>query len=341
MCLQIHRPQKGRRTQLCFGEPGAGKQSRLGYELLDRDGSTHDEHTIHARVKRVSSTEFSARFDPGDASLSPRRYRWRAVSQWSGAACPLAPPAARRKSSRRRAQRAAARTADPCSDSAPDHGDARFRLHPVALVGCRDSLPHLVFNGSRERPMVALTFDDGPSPYTDDMLSILRRHHARGTFFEIGDQIPGNEGITRDVYRSGSELGNHSLHHEDRPGTASMRETNRHIKDATGFRPCLFRPPGGDHGGSVVSDAAGLGMNTVIWDVDPMDWSLPGSDAIYQRVVNNTQPGSIILLHDGGGPRGETVSALPRIIETLRARGYRLVTVSRLLGQRLIWRPVR
>jgi len=87
----------------------------------------------------------------------------------------------------------------------------------------------------------------------------------------------------------------------------------------------------------VVADAHGLGMTTIIWDVDPSDWATPGADAIYSRVVSHTRPGSIVVMHDGGGNRSETVAALPRIISTLRDRGYRFVTVSKLLHQRMIW----
>jgi peptidoglycan/xylan/chitin deacetylase (PgdA/CDA1 family) len=78
-------------------------------------------------------------------------------------------------------------------------------------------------------------------------------------------------------------------------------------------------------------------MSTVIWDVDPRDWSTPGTSAIYSRVVGATRPGSIILMHDGGGNRSQTVAALPHIISTLRGRGYKMVTVSKLLGQRTVW----
>jgi peptidoglycan/xylan/chitin deacetylase (PgdA/CDA1 family) len=82
----------------------------------------------------------------------------------------------------------------------------------------------------------------------------------------------------------------------------------------------------------LISEARGMGMNTIEWDVDPTDWSTPGTDAIYSRVVSQTKPGSIILMHDGGGPRGQTLAALPRIIHTLRARGYKFATVPDLLG---------
>jgi peptidoglycan/xylan/chitin deacetylase (PgdA/CDA1 family) len=82
-------------------------------------------------------------------------------------------------------------------------------------------------------------------------------------------------------------------------------------------------------------------MTTVIWNVDPRDWSTPGSDAIYSRVVSAARPGAIVVMHDGGGNRSQTVAALPRIIRTLHGRSYHLVTVSRLLHQRTIWGEVR
>jgi peptidoglycan/xylan/chitin deacetylase (PgdA/CDA1 family) len=82
-------------------------------------------------------------------------------------------------------------------------------------------------------------------------------------------------------------------------------------------------------------------MTTVIWDVDPTDWSTPGTGVIYSRVVGSTRPGSIVLMHDGGGNRSQTVAALPHIISTLRGRGYSFVTVTKLLHNRIIWGPAR
>ena len=166
------------------------------------------------------------------------------------------------------------------------------------------------------------------------MLSVLKHHHAKGTFFEIGQQVSKESAA---VVKAGHELANHSYHHESYPSRSSMAATNSRIKSATGFEPCLFRPPGGAYNSRVVGDARALGMTTVIWNVDPRDWSRPGSDAIYSRVVSATHPGSIVVMHDGGGDRSQTVAALPRIIKTLRGRGYRMVTVSKLLGQRTIW----
>ena len=87
---------------------------------------------------------------------------------------------------------------------------------------------------------------------------------------------------------------------------------------------------------SVVSAAARNGMSTVLWDVDTRDWRLPGAGAIYNRVVGGAHPGAIVVMHDGGGNRAQTLAALPHIVSTLTARGYKLVTVTRLLGERFV-----
>jgi len=100
----------------------------------------------------------------------------------------------------------------------------------------------------------------------------------------------------------------------------------------------VFRPPYGDYDQAVVHTAASLGLATVTWDVDPSDYTLPGVAAIEQRVLAQVRPGSIVLSHDGGGPRGETLSAYPAIISALRARGYRFLTVPQLLGLRSVYR---
>jgi peptidoglycan/xylan/chitin deacetylase (PgdA/CDA1 family) len=129
--------------------------------------------------------------------------------------------------------------------------------------------------------------------------------------------------------------------------------TRDRIRAASGYTPCLFRPPGGGLKRSSRVDAAAkvaktsavaiaahkLGMTTVLWDVDPQDWGTPGTGAIYSRVVSATNPGSIILLHDGGGDRSQTIAAVPGIIHTLRSHGYHFVTVPQLLHQKPIWAP--
>jgi peptidoglycan/xylan/chitin deacetylase (PgdA/CDA1 family) len=143
----------------------------------------------------------------------------------------------------------------------------------------------------------------------------------------------------RQILAQGSELGDHTMDHVEYPGYAQIAGAARRIEAYTHFEPCLFRPPGGAVNEGVVASAGSLGMRTVTWDVDPQDWSTPGTEAIYANVVGHAQPGSIVLMHDGGGPRGETLAALPRIVDTLRDRGYRFATVTELLGGRIIYRP--
>ena len=323
ICLQIHKPKHDFMRQLCFGKGPKGADDTLGYAVLKPDKSVRRWVGIDAPVKRSNGHSVEATFRPGAAHLHPGGYRWRVVSQWTGSKCPSTPQTSRRVAKR-----------DPCFDRAPNGHDARFELHDVQPVGCKDSGPSPVYSGPRKGKRVALTFDDGPSPYTPKVLSILQKHHVRGTFFEIGEQVSS---ASRAVVKAGEEIADHSYRHETDPSRSSMAATNAAIRRATGFEPCLFRPPGGAFNSRVVGDARALGMTTVIWDVDPRDWSRPGTSAIYSRVVSATRPGSIVLMHDGGGDRSETVAALPHIIRTLRGRGYHFVTVSKLLGQRTIW----
>ncbi|HEX8959660.1 MAG TPA: polysaccharide deacetylase family protein, partial [Solirubrobacterales bacterium] len=232
-----------------------------------------------------------------------------------------------------------AAASEGCEESLPAAGFRAFRLRPVRPVGCTGGTAGLVRNGPRNRKVVALTFDDGPSTYTPGFLSVLRREHVHATFFEVGQEIRGRAGTVRRILREGDEIGNHTMHHGFYPGYADLAATDALIRGVTHFEPCLFRPPGGAVDSSVVAAAGAAGLKTVLWDVDPVDWSTPGAGAIYSRVVGAAQRGSIILMHDGGGNRSQTLAALPAIIATLRARGYAFDTVSELLGQRMIYSP--
>jgi peptidoglycan/xylan/chitin deacetylase (PgdA/CDA1 family) len=340
LCLHLHRPGSSQVRQLCFGPKDHGKDV-LGYAKLHGDGSVKSFERLRARVERRGPRSISARFRAHAAGLNPHVYFWRYLSHWRGRPCDRGSPSSGNRARRGTVpgHRADRRATERCLDQAPSRRWAKFRLHPVQPVGCTAG-PGLVRNGSRGRKRVALTFDDGPSGYTPKILKILRHEHAKGTFFEVGAQVPGLASTSRKVIESGNELGNHSMRHESRPGSASMAKTSRRIRKATGFAPCLFRPPGGGYDSRVLGDAHRLGMTTVIWDVDPTDWSTPGAGAIYGRVVGATRPGSIVLMHDGGGNRSQTVAALPRIIHTLHGRGYRFVTVTKLLHQRTIWGEV-
>jgi peptidoglycan/xylan/chitin deacetylase (PgdA/CDA1 family) len=120
-----------------------------------------------------------------------------------------------------------------------------------------------------------------------------------------------------------------------------LASTLRAIRALSGYTPCVFRPPYGDYDAEVVRVARALGLAMVLWNVDPADYTLPGTAAIEQRVLAQVQPGAIVLSHDGGGPRGQTLAAYPAIIRALRTRGYRFVTVPQLLGFHPIYRRCR
>jgi peptidoglycan-N-acetylglucosamine deacetylase len=204
-------------------------------------------------------------------------------------------------------------------------------------TGCTHGGASFVTHGSEKRKRIAIGFDDGPSDYTPQVLRVLRRFDAHATFFEIGQETSGRAEIMKKILRQGNEIGNHTMHHEANAPTASLHETNRLIRQATGFRPCDFRPPDGAVNSGLVSRAHALRMTTVNWDVDPRDWAEPGVSAIASNVIDHAHNGSIVVMHDGGGNRSETVAALPAILSHFSGRGYKFVPVEELLGHHFIY----
>jgi peptidoglycan/xylan/chitin deacetylase (PgdA/CDA1 family) len=313
LCLALSRGGSAGERRVCVGGPKAHR--RVGTETVDGVGKPVDSGAARATVKRPDPRKLVIALVPGDAGLAPGRYSWRLLE--SGG-CRV----------RRR-----------CAVSLPPTGGLAFRLRPVRAVGCSGGSAGLLSNGPRERKVVALTFDDGPSEYTPGFLDVLREKSVPGTFFEIGQEMPGRESTMHRILAEGDEIGDHTMNHVEYPDYSQIAGAAAAIEADTRFRPCLFRPPGGAVDAGVIASAGSLGMRTVTWDVDPADWTNPGSGAVYSRVVGAVQPGSIVLMHDGGGDRSGTLSALPSIVDTLRSRGYRFATVSELLGYRLLYRP--
>jgi peptidoglycan/xylan/chitin deacetylase (PgdA/CDA1 family) len=313
LCLGLSRAGREGERRLCLG--GRKAHKRIGLVVVNGSEKPTATGSVRAQVKRPDPDKLVVSLEPTAAELQPHRYRWRVI-QSNGCAPGL-----------------------HCAQSLPAQGTYVFRLRSVRAVGCTGGSTGLVTNGPRDRKVVALTFDDGPSEYTPEFLQVLREKEVHATFFEVGQEMPGREDTMRQILAEGDELGDHTMNHVEYPGYDQIAGAAARIEADTHFKPCLFRPPGGAVNESVVATAASLGMRTITWDVDPRDWSLPGSGAIYSNIVSHAQPGSIILMHDGGGPRSETLSALPQVIDTLRARGYRFATVSELLGYRIIYRP--
>jgi peptidoglycan/xylan/chitin deacetylase (PgdA/CDA1 family) len=209
--------------------------------------------------------------------------------------------------------------------------------------GCR-SRGQVAYRHGPHLREAAIGFDDGPVALTPAFVRMLERAHARATFFMIGEQVTAayREMLLREL-RDGDVLGDHSFTHPDllrsRGVRTQLSATIRAIRSLSGYTPCVFRPPFGSYDQSTVRTAQSLGLATVLWNVDPADWARPGMQAIERRVLAQVQPGSIILSHDGGGPRAETLAAYPSIIHGLRARGYRIVTIPELLGFRPVYVP--
>jgi peptidoglycan/xylan/chitin deacetylase (PgdA/CDA1 family) len=202
--------------------------------------------------------------------------------------------------------------------------------------GCTSAHGAVVTAGSR-RADVALTFDDGPSfNQTPAILAILNRLHARATFFEEGQHVRGREALMNEILASGDEIGNHTYDHPRYPGNGELASTDRLIREATGFEPCLFRPPYGLIDSKVSAAARRNRLEMVLWSLDSGDDHHPGAAAIRATTLAEARPGSIVLMHDGGH-HPQTVRALPGVIRGLRARGLRLVTVTTLLGGRFLY----
>jgi peptidoglycan/xylan/chitin deacetylase (PgdA/CDA1 family) len=196
----------------------------------------------------------------------------------------------------------------------------------------------IVTGGVPHHRVIALTFDDGPSPYTPQIVGELVRLHASATFFVVGQQLTYFSAGVRDELRHGFEVGDHTQNHAwlIRLGTAAqyfqIDSVASRVRRLGAPAPTLFRPPYGAYDAATLSVLRRLKMLAVLWSVDPGDWRRPGTAAIIAGVLSAARPGAIVELHDGGGDRSETAAALPAIIGALHRRHYRLVTVSELLS---------
>jgi len=185
-------------------------------------------------------------------------------------------------------------------------------------------------------PYIAMTFDDGPSAtLTPKLLDILAAHHIKATFFVIGENVVQHPEVVARAAREGHEIGNHSWSHpnfgkmSDDGVRSQVQRTDDAIKGATGARPTLLRPP---YGSITARQKRWIhdqfGYQIILWDVDPYDWKRPGPSVVRNRILKETQPGSIVLSHD---IHPGTIEAMPSTFDALEAKGFRFVTVSELI----------
>jgi peptidoglycan/xylan/chitin deacetylase (PgdA/CDA1 family) len=196
--------------------------------------------------------------------------------------------------------------------------------------------PYVRVAGAQHKEL-ALTFDDGPGPYTPQVLSVLRREQVPGTFFEVGVSLHYFHAGTSEIVADGYPIGDHTLDHAAMSHLSPSGQQNQLLQQSKLIArygapfPRLFRPPYGLWDNETLAILRKYRMLMVMWTVDTSDYREPGVKAIVHTAVSGARPGAIILMHDAGGNRSETVAALPRIIRALRARGYKLVTVPKLL----------
>ncbi|WP_157260918.1 polysaccharide deacetylase family protein [Patulibacter minatonensis] len=324
------RLQGGAGRRICLSVSRHGREAhracvvRRGSALTLRstgigaDGLPTGWHATDATVSREDGRSLRVRGLPKDlVGRATGPVRWYATTGWEGSTnCP---------------------EGRPCADRAPATGSQGYVVRRAVQAGCVASGPTLVTRGPA-RKEVALTFDDGPWTLTSQFLDTLKRLDVPATFFMIGQQVGAKADLLRRMVREGHALGNHTWSHATVAGggMGQITSANDAIERAVGFRPCLFRPPGGARGGTLDGQLSSLGMIDVLWTVDTNDWKLPGTAAVASR-AGGAPAGGIVLMHDGGGPRGGTLAAIPSIVKHLRARGMKLVTVPELLGLKPRW----
>ncbi len=189
-----------------------------------------------------------------------------------------------------------------------------------------------------EEKIIALTFDDGPHrTYTADVLDVLNKYQAKATFFIVGQNAEKNPELISRMYDEGHELANHTYTHPLKTNVSNLMkeidQTNETLYSITGFKPTLFRPVEGQFSDAMIDAIAKEGYKVVMWSwhLDTLDWKSPGVHRIVNTVLKGVKAGNIVLFHDGGGNRAQTVKALEQILPELEKQGYRFVTVSELL----------
>jgi peptidoglycan/xylan/chitin deacetylase (PgdA/CDA1 family) len=331
LCLLVKRPANASISGLlCVIPPRPGHTSpRLVYQQVTH-GVAGPAHVVSATVTRPSTRELTTTFTPSVyGSTTYDSFRWQVRTTLRPPACTPVKP-----------------NAVGCLALFPAKSQVA-KLHTPQLVGCMPGGPDYVTNGSRSVHEIALTFDDGPWYDTPQFLDILEHDQVPATFFQIGEQVPVYGGVggavDRRILADGDMIGDHTWNHADVSGGGSfaadeIAQAAHAIKAATGFQPCLFRAPGGAVSGGLESEARSMGFTTIEWDVDPRDWATPGTASIYHTVTSTAHNGSIILQHDGGGNRSQTLAALPQEIAFFKRQGYKFVTVTQMLGQRLLYK---
>jgi peptidoglycan/xylan/chitin deacetylase (PgdA/CDA1 family) len=196
--------------------------------------------------------------------------------------------------------------------------------------------PYIRIAGAQHRE-IALTFDDGPGPFTPQLVAELKRLHTPATFFEVGTTESDFHAGTSQILAAGFPVGDHTQTHAALSQLSAAGQESQISRAAATLGkwgvpyPRLFRPPYGLWNKTTVSLLRKYRMLMVLWTIDTSDYTRPGVDRIVHTVVSQARPGAIVLMHDAGGPREQTIAAVPHIVAALRARGYKFVSVPQLV----------
>lgn len=219
--------------------------------------------------------------------------------------------------------------------------NANPKLNPYNLIPGKEIIVTIpenavaIYNGAPNK-MVALTFDAtyGDNNQIHKILKTLRDNNIKATFFLSGIWLINYPHLVREIVKEGHEIGNHSYTHPHMT-QITLEEVNNQvirtdalIRNITGKTPYLFRPPYGEYNQAILNELASLGYVTIMWTIDTVDWKNPGVDQIISRVVNNVEPGAIVLMHQDSSQSAE---ALPEIISQLKDLGYSFGTVTQVL----------
>lgn len=196
----------------------------------------------------------------------------------------------------------------------------------------------IIWEINTEEKVIALTYDDGPHwKYTSEILDLLKKHDAKATFFVVGTNAEKNQDVVLRMFNEGHEIANHTYTHSRKMGTSDLikeiKKTHETIFAITGYQTKLFRPVEGIYTHEVVEAVANEGYKVVMWSwhLDTLDWKDPGVNKIVDSVLDGAREGNVVLFHDGGGNRQQTVDALEKILPELQQRGYQFVTISELM----------
>jgi|GEM_PF-1542698 len=208
--------------------------------------------------------------------------------------------------------------------------EALATLPTPPITNTQGSDPAFPTHTATGNPIVYLTLDDGPHlQFTPQILDILQQHGAITTFFVIGQNVEAYPDIVKRAYDEGHSIQNHTQHHRNLRNTSpeafsnEVLQASNAITEVTGVKPICLRPPEGAVDKNTEKRANALGLSLVMWDIDPTDWKRPSAQNILTHIISRIQPGSIVLLHDGGGKdRHQTVHAIKQLIPALQAQGY-------------------